>query len=53
MDDSSNGSHGSATLSQKIKQLRAQLIAIQPAVGHCRVEVVDNIIFEAHVMFYL
>ena len=39
VSDSGNGFHGNATLSQKLKQLRAQLIAIQPAVGHCRIEV--------------
>lgn len=49
VSDSSNGSHGNATLSQKIKQLRAQLIAIQPAVGHCRIEVDVNTNV-AHVM---
>ena len=39
VDDSSKGCHSNATLSQKIKQLRAQLIAMQPVVGHCRIEV--------------
>ena len=42
-DDLGKGCHGNATLSQKIKQLRAQLIAMQPAVGHCRIEVCRDI----------
>jgi len=39
MDDSSNGYHGNVALTQKFKQLRAQLVSMQPAVGHCRIEV--------------
>ena len=39
VDDLGKGCHGNAALSQKIKQLRAQLVAMQPAVGHCRIEV--------------
>jgi len=39
VDDSSNGYHGNIALTQKFKQLRGQLVSMQPAVGHCRIEV--------------